>query len=129
MNALSKKFKILIVEDEEDMCETLSKILRDQGYNVVSAKDAREAIAKVKEGGLGLIFMDIVLPDMNGVEAYKVIKKINPETTTVMITGYLSEHLLVKEAMREGAYSCLYKPFGMEEFLKVVKKIMPGEEK
>ena len=111
------------------MRETLSKILRDAGYDVASANDAQEAIAKVKESGFFLIFMDIVLPDMNGVEAYKVIKKISPRTTTVMITGYLSEHLLVKEAIREGAYSCLYKPFGMEEFLKVVKKIMPGGKK
>lgn len=129
MSTLSKDFKILIVDDERDMCETLSKILRDEGYEVVSAQDSHEAIAKVREGGIAVIFMDIVLPDMNGVEAYKAIKKISPKTEVVMMTGYLNEDFLVKQAISEGANCCLYKPFGMDEFLKVVKKITEGEER
>jgi len=131
METLSKKeqFKILIVDDEEDMCKTLSKILRDEGYDVVYALDAHKAIAKVKKGEIGAIFMDIILPDMNGVEVYKAIKKISPRTAVVMMTGYLNEESLVKLAFKEGAYDCLYKPFGMEELLKVVKKIMLGEKK
>jgi len=131
METLSTKeqLKILIVDDEEDMCETLSMILRDEGYNVVSANDADKAITKVREGRIGAIFMDIVLPDMNGVEAYKVIKKINPEIAVVMMTGYLDKDFLVAQAFKERVYCCLYKPFRMQEFLKVVKKIMRGEKK
>lgn len=117
-----KQVKILVVDDEEDMRQTLSEILRDEGYNVISAQDAQEAIVKVKEDGFTIIFMDIILPDMNGVEAYKAIKKMSPGTVTVMMTGYSVENL-VKEAISEGAYHCLYKPFDMDEMLDVVKKI------
>lgn len=117
------KRKILVVDDDKALCQTLSEILEDEGYNVVSAQDAHEAIAKVKKDGFAIIFMDIVLPDINGVEAYKAIKKLSPSTVTVMMTGYSVENL-VKEAINEGAYSCLYKPFEMDEILNVTKKII-----
>jgi len=114
--------KILIVDDEEDLREVLSESLEDEGYKVASAEDAQEAITKVEENGFTIMFMDIVLPDINGVQAYKVIKKIDPRIVTIMMTGHAVKNL-VKEAMDEGAYDCLYKPFGIDEILNVVKKI------
>ena len=67
--------------------------------------------------------MDIILPDINGVEAYKKIKKISPDTVTVMITGSPIE-VSVERTISEGAYACLYKPFGMDEVLNMVRKIL-----
>lgn len=117
-----KQAKILVVDDDEDFRHILSDVLHDEGHNVITAQDAHEAIKRVRENGFTIIFMDIVLPDMNGVETYKVIKKMSPATVTVMMTGYSVEDL-VKEAINEGAYNCLHKPFGMDEILNVVKKI------
>lgn len=118
-----RQVKILVVDDDEDMRQVLSEILHDEGHTVITAEDAHQAIKRVKEDGFTIIFMDIVLPNMNGVETYKVIKKMSPTTVTVMMTGYSVEDL-VKEAINEGAYGCLYKPFGIDEVLNVVKEII-----
>jgi len=92
--------------------EALCTVLRDEGYNVILAQD-----------GFAIIFMDVLLPKMNGVEALKAIKKINPTAVTVMMTGYSVPHL-VDEAISEGAYDdILYKPFAVDEILNLIKKI------
>lgn len=70
----------------------------------------------------GSISIDIVLPNLNGVEAYKAIRKINPEIVAVMMTGYAVEDL-AKEATNEGAFGYLHKPFGIDEILSMVEKI------
>jgi len=92
---------------------------------VDSAKDAQEAINKVRENEFTIIFLDIILPNMNGVEAHKAIKKISQESVVVMMTGY-SIKSLVDEAIQDGAYTCMYKPFGIDEVMNVVKKIVSG---
>jgi len=107
-----KRVKILVVEDNKDLREALCTVLRDEGYNVILAQD-----------GFAIIFMDVLLPKMNGVEALKAIKKINPTAVTVMMTGYSVPHL-VDEAISEGAYDdILYKPFAVDEILNLIKKI------
>ena len=113
---------ILIVEDDQDLRESLAAALRDEGYNVISAQDADEAIASVKAHKAAIVFMDICLPGMNGVEVYKAIKKIQPTATTVMMTGFFVQDL-VNAAISAGAYDIIYKPFTMDDILKVIKKI------
>jgi len=113
---------ILIVEDDQDLRESLATALRDEGYHVLSAQDADEAIASVKAHKVNIIFMDICLPDMNGVKVYKAIKKIQPAATTVMMTGFFVQDL-VDAAISAGAYDVLYKPFTMDDILKMIKKI------
>lgn len=112
---------ILIVEDDRDLRESLATALRDEGYQVLSAQDADEAIASVKAHKVNIIFMDICLPDMNGVEVYKAIKKIQPTATTVMMTGFFVQDL-VNAAISAGAYDVLYKPFTIDDVLKMIKK-------
>ena len=120
-----KQIKILIVDDNEDFRELLTESLQDKGYHVDSAKDAQEAINKVRENEFTIIFLDIILPNMNGVETHKAIKKISKEIVVVMMTGY-SIKALVDEAIQDGAYTCMYKPFGIDEVMNVVKKIVSG---
>ncbi len=114
--------RILIVEDDQDLRESLSTALRDEGYAVISAQDGDEAIKCVQEHKVTVIFMDICLPDMNGVETYKAIKKIQPTAKTVMMTGFFVQDA-VNEAISAGAYDILYKPFTMDDLLTVIKKI------
>ena len=113
---------ILIVEDDQDLREALATSLGDEGYQVISAQDADEAIASVKAHKVNIVFMDICLPDMNGVEVYKAIKKIQPTAITVMMTGFFVQDL-VNAAISAGAYDILYKPFTMDDILKMIKKI------
>ena len=117
-----RQIAILIVEDDRDLRESLVASLSDEGYHAISAQDADEAIASVKAHKVNIIFMDICLPDMNGVKVYKAIKKIQPAATTVMMTGYFVQDL-VNTAISAGAYDVLYKPFTMDDILKMIKKI------
>jgi len=113
---------ILIVEDDRDLRESLATALRDEGYHAIAAQDADEAIASVKAHKVNIVFMDICLPGMNGVEVYKAIKKIQPAATTVMMTGFFVQDL-VNAAISAGAYDIIYKPFTMDDILKVIRKI------
>ncbi|MBU4365822.1 MAG: response regulator [Verrucomicrobia bacterium] len=117
-----RQITILIVEDDQDLREALAAALCDEGYHALCAQDADEAIASVKAHKVNIVFMDICLPDMNGVEVYKAIKKIQPAATAVMMTGFFVQDL-VNAAISAGAYDILYKPFTMDDILKVIKKI------
>lgn len=119
---MKKPVKILIVDDEEDLCWVLSNILRHEGYNVTCVQNAQEAITRINKGRFNIAFIDIALPDMSGMEVYNVIKKISPTTVAVMTTGYLSEEDMVQKAIKDGSLYFLYKPFEIEEILDVIKK-------
>ena len=122
LRAGKRQITILIVEDDQDLRESLAASLGDEGYTVIAAQDADEAIAGVKAHKVDIVFMDICLPDMNGVEVYKAIKKIRPTATTVMMTGFFVQDL-VNAAISAGAYDILYKPFSMDDILKMIRKI------
>jgi len=89
---------------------------------MLTAKDGKEAIKRVKCRSFDIAFIDIKMPVMSGVEVYKRLKKIGPETVTVMITAYAVEDM-VQEALHEGAYGVIYKPIDMEETLKLIDEI------
>jgi CheY-like chemotaxis protein len=87
----------------------MSLVLARKGYAVHTAHDGLEAIDKVKQMAIDVIFMDVKMPGMDGVETYKVIKRTRPGTPVTMITAYAVDELL-EEAMREGAHGVMYKP-------------------
>ncbi len=117
---MSEKSSILIVDDNVSLCKTLTYILMRKGHTVTTAKDGLEAIEKVKESPFDIIFMDIKMPLMNGVETYKRIKKIRPTLVVIMMTAYSVDEL-IQEALKEGAYGILYKPFNIEKVLTIIK--------
>ena len=116
------RITLLNVEDDRDLRETLAAAQRGEGYNEIAAQDADEAIISVKAHKAAIVFMDICLPGMNGVEVYKAIKKIRPAAKTVMMTGFFVQDL-VDAAISAGACDILYKPFTMDDMLTVIKKI------
>jgi len=119
---LHGKILILVVDDQFADRETLKAILEDKGYRVATASDGTEAIQMVKERHYDIIFLDVKLPGMNGVETFEQVKKIDPRATVIMMTGY-SEEDLVKKAVCAGAYTCLHKPFDMEKVITLVEAI------
>jgi DNA-binding NtrC family response regulator len=118
---MERKGDILLVDDNIGQCKTMAFILQRKGYNVTTAQDGPEAIALVEKNSFDIIFMDIKMPIMNGVEAYKRIKKISPEVKVMMMTAYAVEDL-VQEALQEGAYGIIYKPLDIEKVLGVIVK-------
>jgi CheY-like chemotaxis protein len=116
--------RIMVVDDDTDLRITLREILVDKGREVLAAKDGFQAIEFASEGNIDLIFMDIRMPGMDGVEAFLKIKKILPECIVVMMTGHAVESL-IEQALSEGANTCLSKPVSIEGILEIVEETMP----
>jgi DNA-binding NtrC family response regulator len=115
---------ILIVDDDEDICQTLTKALEWHGYSVITAGSGEEAINIAREKTCQIAFIDIKLPDIDGLETFLRLKEINPGILTIMMTGFRNE---VKDALDKAraasAVTCLYKPFAPSEVADLVKKI------
>jgi len=120
---MQEKARVLVVDDQIGMLETFTDILEDKGFNVVTAEDGFVAIEKAKEQSFDLIFMDIKMPGINGVQTYREIKKINPNIAVIMMTAYSVEDL-VEEAIEEGAYTVVYKPFDMDKVIQTIEKVL-----
>ncbi|MDD5067000.1 MAG: response regulator [bacterium] len=112
---------ILIVDDETGIRELLKKILLNSAYQVYTAESGLGALEKVKEGGVDIVLLDLLLPDMNGVEILKRIKELNPFIEVLMISG----HGTIKdgvETIKAGAYDFIQKPFDINLLLAVVTR-------
>ena len=112
---------VLIVDDNSELCETLADILEMAGFDVESAGGGEEGIKRVKERFFDVMLMDIKLSGMNGVDAFKAIKKISPKTRAIMMTAYALE-ALINEALNECAFAVLYKPFDMDKMLELIER-------
>ena len=115
--------KIMVVDDDHGMRITLEGIFEERGYAVVSAADGYQAIELARETPFALIFMDIKMPGINGIETYREIKKIRPEAVVVMMTGFSVEEL-VTEARHEGAYTVIYKPLDMDHVNDILQAVL-----
>ena len=115
--------KIMVVDDDPQMLSTIVEILEDVGYEVFGAKDGYQAVELASNEAFGLVFMDISLPGIDGVEAYRQIKSVSPGTPVIMMTGYTVEELISK-ALDEGAHTVLYKPLDITKLLVTVKDVL-----
>jgi DNA-binding NtrC family response regulator len=119
---MGRRIKILIADDEEGLRLSMAGILELEGHCVTTAADGFEAIDKAKQETFDMVFLDIKMPGINGVETYKEIKKILPATVTVMMTAFAVNDL-IKEALHEGAFACITKPFEMDTILSIIEDI------
>ncbi len=124
---MENKASILIVDDNISLCKTMSFVLRRKGHAVVTANNGPVAIEMVKERPFDIVFMDIKMSPMDGVETYINLEKIRPEAVVIMMTAYAVEDL-VQKALREGACGVIYKPMDMEKVLAVIKEAMEGQQ-
>lgn len=119
---LCEQTLILVVDDQFGDRDTLKTILEDKGYRVATATDGIEAVKMVAEKHYNIIFLDIKLPGMDGIETFEQVKKIDPKAVVIMMTGYTAEDL-IERAISGGAYTCIHKPFDMEKVLSIVESI------
>jgi len=117
------KTNVLVVDDLRSIRLTLGGILEDEGYNVVLAENGYQAIEVAKQTPFDLIFMDIKMPGINGVQTFREIKKVNPQAVVIMMTAYSVEDL-IKEALEEGAYAVVYKPFDIEKIVSIIESAL-----
>ena len=111
---------ILIVDDELSIRETLSGILRDEGYEVAVAMDGKAALKVVEDDSPDLIFLDIVMPGMDGLEVLQKIKEKIPESYVIIISAYGTIETAVK-ALKYGAFDFIEKPLSLEKVVLTVK--------
>jgi two-component system response regulator PilR (NtrC family) len=112
---------ILIVDDELSMRELLDYMLKREGYRVDCAENGRRAAALVEQNSYDLLLCDIRLGDISGLDVLRACKKHHPETVVIMISAYASTEVAV-EAMNEGAYDYVPKPFNKDELMETVAK-------
>lgn len=121
--ARASKATILIVDDEKEILETLSGILEDEGYEVITASSGEQAIVPVREFSPEVILLDIWMPGMDGIETLKTIKDINKESSVIMISGHANIDTAV-QATKLGAYDFLEKPLSLEKVLIIIKRAL-----
>jgi len=111
---------ILIVDDDQSVCKTLSAILNAEGYQTTTATTAQEAMEKTKTQFFNLALLDIKLPDMEGIQLLTQLQIATSETIKIMITGYPSLKNAI-EALNFGADSYIMKPIDPADLLKTIK--------
>ena len=115
--------KILIIDDEKDLCLVLSRFLSKHGYEVLEAHKGKKALEIINESVPDLILCDFMLDDMDGTTVLKAIKEINPSTPVIIITGFSNIKTAV-EVMRLGAVDYVIKPLIPEEILLTIRKAL-----
>jgi len=118
--------KIMVVDDEKQICQNVEKILSKNDYEIIHATSAKEAMEKMAKDSFALLISDIVMPEMNGLEFLKLVKKEWPLTKAVMMTAYASTDTAVK-AIRLGALDYISKPFTPDELRSTVELALSGE--
>lgn len=116
---MSFKPEILVIDDEEGIRKLLATILADKDYNVDTAANGEEAIRKANEKVYNIALIDIMLPDMSGIELLTQIKETKPRTRKIIMTGNPSLQNAV-EALNKGADAYIMKPLDVEKMLNTI---------
>jgi len=117
------KGKILIVDDEKGILDTIGGILEDEGYDVFLIEDAETALEILEKEEIDLIFLDVWLPKISGIEAIKIIKEKDSDIPIIMISGHGNVEIAV-EAIKLGAYDFLEKPLSMERVILTTERAL-----
>ncbi|MFH7325158.1 diguanylate cyclase [Desulfurivibrio sp. C05AmB] len=118
---MSQKLKILVVDDDLNLRKTLADILQIKGYEAVMTANGAEAVAAAEREEFSLALIDLMLPDMDGLEVMARIKAMAPLTEAIILTGYASIDTAI-EATGQGAFSYLLKPYQVGDLLLKIKR-------
>jgi CheY-like chemotaxis protein len=117
---------ILLVDDNEDLLETFSLILKRCGFRVTTAGNGLAAIDLYQQHNFDVILMDIVMPEMDGIEAFRKIKEIDPEAAVILMTAY-SEEEPIQIAKSEGVRQIIKKPVKIDRLIDMIKEATTEE--
>jgi len=115
---------VLVVDDDPDLCATLWDLLRERGYRVSLAHDERQAADRLKDQTFKVVLIDMRLPGGDGGSVFRLVRSVNPQARTIVITGHRSEmDQLVQQVINEGADAVCYKPFDVSGLLATLQKL------
>lgn len=121
--------RLLVADDEADLVEIIEKVLVRSGHEVETACDGLEALRRLSLGGIALVIIDIVMPNMNGLDLIKEIRKKDPKVKIIAISGgggggQLATESYLSVAKQLGASCCLLKPFTPVELSEAVTELL-----
>lgn len=117
-----EQLKILIVDDDSDLLESLSLVLSSCGYQVICADSGAKGLSLMKTQAFDLILADLRMPRMDGHQFLRIAKLADPDCRVVMMSAYATAEAVVKD-IREGVYDYLLKPFKLAELQDILRKI------
>lgn len=114
---------ILVVDDAAFMRMRCAKLLKDNGFDVIEAGNGVEAVQKYTEARPDAVLLDVTMPEMDGLEALRQIKRVDPNARVAMVTA-MGQQAVVMEALKAGARDFVLKPFQPDRILGAVRKIL-----
>ena len=114
-----EKTKVLVIDDEKVVLESVNKILTDEGYDVTTNLSGRDGLTEALQADYDIVLTDIRMPDIGGMKVLRDIKRSKPSLPVIMITGYASVQSSV-QAMKLGAADYVEKPFTPDQLIKAV---------
>ncbi|NPA24198.1 MAG: sigma-54-dependent Fis family transcriptional regulator, partial [Deltaproteobacteria bacterium] len=123
----NRNLHIMVVDDEQSMCDFLEITLKRSGYQVSCFTDAFAAVESLEHESYDLVVCDLKMPSMNGLEMLRTVKKKSPATEIIMITAFASTGTVI-EAMKSGAFDYISKPFKIDEILLTIEKALKNSQ-
>lgn len=120
--------KILVIDDEIDLCELFEKILRLEGYTVLTAQNGYDGIKINEENKPDIIILDLKMPKMGGIETFRHIRKKDTDVIVIILTGY-GDAETIRDAADLNVYEYMAKPFKNETVIKIIKEAIVSMEK
>lgn len=124
---MNEPANILIIDDEESIRDSMSQVLHKEGYKVKAAVEGKEGLRLFSNETFQVVFLDLKLPGIRGMDILSRIKEASPETPVIVITGYASIESAV-EAMKRGAFDYMVKPFTPEELRVITKRALDSRK-
>ncbi|EGB16652.1 response regulator receiver protein [Pseudodesulfovibrio mercurii] len=113
--------KVLLIDDEVEFLEALSERMEIRGMDVTTAENANAAVSAINSGDYDAIVLDLQMPDMNGIDMLKVIRKTNPDMQVILLTGQATLEAGI-QAMKLGAMDFMEKPADIDALTDKIKK-------
>jgi CheY-like chemotaxis protein len=113
--------KILVADDDPIICKLLSEVLTNDGHQVTATSNGVEALEETRRQNFQLVFMDVHMPVMNGLETLLALRELFPELPVAMMDSYPDQ--LAHQAKREGALTCIHKPFDLQEIRRIIQQV------
>lgn len=120
---MKKNAKLLIIDDEIDVSTLVKNYLEKEGFSVLTATDGKTGIEILQNDDIDLVLLDLALPQMDGNEILKQMKKLNIKVKVILITAYKDAQRIV-EAYKNGISDCVFKPFDLKLLKSVINKVL-----
>jgi DNA-binding NtrC family response regulator len=121
------RLRVLLIEDDQEMRGLLAEVLREEGWEPVEAANGAEGLLSLHRECFNAVIMDQRMPGLNGLELLPGIRTICPRTPVIFITAF-GDAAMREEAMTNGAFDFLFKPFRMEDLIEVLRRALARRE-